>query len=324
MRTLTIDFTSAKLLPEGSDAGYIGEHNATQLKIIPPVEMAECESIATYVVAFATGRGVLYSDSFLKSEEITVSLTAKLTTDYYLGVQLEGYDSEGELVVKSPLVTQLQLSPSARGTGCENDGATIEGGFVSAGHTHDNKDVLDLFGTENGKLTFDGDEVGGSPDENSHSHENKSVLDGLSADGDNLLFNGKNIGGGTGSAVLGSKYYANNWGDGLIIVDAISSGTVDFLINEDYPENRIITDILVHINEGGTVEQYSFARLYSNGELGGTSAPFICSKPELNSAYSLYTVAFISNLSATSSNFYSRLSISDTAIEGFTVRYMEV
>ena len=110
----------------------------------------------------------------------------------------------------------------------------------------------------------------------------------------------------------------------MIIVDAISSGTVDFLINEDYPENRIITDILVHINEGGTVEQYSFARLYSNGELGGTSAPFICSKPELNSAYSLYTVAFISNLSATSSNFYSRLSISDTAIEGFTVRYMEV
>lgn len=323
MRTLTIDFTSAKLLPEGSDAGYIGEHNATQLKIIPPIEMADCESIATYVVAFATGRGVLYSDSFLKSEEITVSLTAKLTTDYYLGVQLEGYDSGGELVVKSPLVTQLQLSPSARGTGCENDGGTIEGGIVTAGHAHDNKEVLDLFGTENGKLTFDGDEVGGSSDENSHSHENKSVLDGLSADGDNLLFNGKSIG-GTGSVVFGSKYYANVGSEGLILADAISSGTIDFLINEEYPENRIITDILVHINENGTVKQYSIPGLYSNGMLGGMSAPFICSKPEANSGYDMYTVAFISNLSATSSDFYSRLSISDTAIEGFTVRYLEV
>lgn len=133
MRTLKIDFASAKLLPDGCDAGYVGEHNATEITIIPPVEMAECESIATYIVAFATSSGVLYSDSFLKSEEITVSLTSKLTTDYYLGVQLEGYDSEGRLVVKSPLVTQLQLSPSARGTGTENDGGSINGNIPVIG-----------------------------------------------------------------------------------------------------------------------------------------------------------------------------------------------
>lgn len=289
MRTLTIDFTSARLLPEGNDAGYVGEHNATQLKIIPPIEMADCESIATYVVAFATGKGVLYSDSFLKSEEITVSLTAKLTTDYYLGVQLEGYDSEGELVVKSPLVTQLQLSPSARGTGCENDGGTIDGGFVTAGHIHDNKDVLD----------------------------------GLSADGDKLLFKGQGIS-GTGSAVFGSKYYANDWSDGLILADGHSSGTIDFLINEDYPENRIITDVLVHIEKDGVIHQYSLARLYSEGELGGTSAPFICPTTELNTTYEMYYVAFISNLKTASSNFYSRVSISDKSIAGFTVRYLEV
>lgn len=289
MRKLTIDFTSAKLLPDGSDLGYIGEHNATEITVIPPEEMAACESIATYVVAFATSNGVLYSDSFLKTDEISVSLTSKLTTDYYLGVQLEGYDSEGMLVVKSPLVTQLQLSPSARGMGSETDGGSINGSAPSA----------------------DG-----------HSHENKNVLDLLSADGEILMYNGKSIGGGVTS---GSKFYNNDWVEGIINYDTFATPSVIFEINEDYPENRIITDISVRWERDGEEIDYSLFELLTNLQISGASTFSISRKPVYDKFNDIYIVAQIANIGeSTVSPFYAAVLTSDSAIKGFTVHYLEV
>lgn len=288
MRTLKIDFTSAKLLPEGNDAGYIGEHNATQLLIIPPVEMTECESVATYVVAFATSRGVLYSDSFLKSDEIIVSLTSKLTADYYLGVQLEGYDSEGELVVKSPLITQLQLSPSARGMGSEADSGSINGD-VSAG--------------------------------SNHSHENKKVLDLIGQSGDSLTFNGGKIAGVT----MGSKYYENNFNDALFAADNFSSPSVCIYINEEYPENRIITDISIRFEKDGTEHDYSFLEMITNFLVSGISCHCFSRKPMFDENQGMYAVANITNIGDISSSpFYADAKISDGAIKGLTIHYLEV
>lgn len=288
MRKITIDFTAAKLLPDGNDLGYIGEHNATEITVIPPVEMANCESIATYVVAFATSNGVLYSDSFLKSEEITVPLTAKLTTDYYLGVQLEGYDSEGELVVKSPLVTQLQLSPSARGMGSETDSGSISGG-VSVG--------------------------------SNHSHENKKVLDLIGQNGDDLTFNGGKIGG----AVFGSKFYANDWTEGALSCDNYASPSVFFEICDEYPENRIITDISVRIETDGEDHDYSFFELIINHFIYGNSTVNIAKRPMYDKDTGMFSVAQISNMGDSgSSPFYNAVSISDSSVKGFTVHYLEV
>lgn len=288
MRTLKIDFTSAKVLPEGNDAGYIGEHNATQLVITPPIEMKDCAEIATYVVAFTTGRGVLYSDSILKTEEITVSLTSKLTTDYYLGVQLEGYDSEGKLVVKSPLVTQLQLSPSARGTGVEADGGSINGGSpVVAGHSHDNKEVLDLIDKNGNDLTFNGQRVGG--------------------------------------AVAGNKYYQNDWNDGTMSADVFTSESVLFLINENYPENRIITDITVKYGEGENVQEFSLFDMLATGHISGNANITIARKPAYYENIGMYAVANISNTGNTGvSKFYSWVTLSDSSLKGFTVHWLEV
>lgn len=288
MRTLKIDFTSAKVLPEGSDAGYIGEHNATRLVITPPLEMSECESIATYVVAFTTGGGVLHSDNILKTDEITVSLTSRLTRDYYLGVQLEGYDSEGELVVKSPLVTQLQLSPSARGTGADSDGGSINGETpVISGHAHENKDVLDLIGMNENVLTFGGQKVGG--------------------------------------AVVGSKYYENNWNSGVILADNISSQTVLFLINEEYAGNRIITDITVHWNKDEEVREYSIIEMMTSALISDNCSVTIARKPGYDVINAMYAVAYISNIgNMNTSDFYRELVAQSGKIEGFTVHWLEV
>ncbi len=153
------------MLPDGDLAGRMGEHNATDLIITPPAEMAECGEIVNYVAAFVTEGKIIRTDFYPKAEQITVSLCSQLTQDHSLSVQLEAYDGTGGLVVKSPIVSELKLLPSAGGDETEFDGES--GGMVSqinlntlARHSHENKDVLEKFGEESGKLTFDGKVVG--------------------------------------------------------------------------------------------------------------------------------------------------------------------
>ena len=153
------------MLPDGDVAGRMGEHNATDLVIAPPAEMTQCNEIVNYVVAFVTEGKVIRTDFYPKAEQITVSLCSQLTQDHTVSVQLEAYDDKGGLVVKSP-VSELRLLPSAGGD--ETDSDWERGGIVTqinlntlARHTHKNGDVLEKFGEESGKLTFDGEQVGG-------------------------------------------------------------------------------------------------------------------------------------------------------------------
>lgn len=161
MRTVRIDFTSENILPDGGAIGRMGEHNATDLVITPPAEMTKCEEIVNYVAAFVTEGKIIRSDFYPKAEQITVSLCSQLTQDHSLSLQLEGYDGTGGLVVKSAIVSELTLLPSAGGD--ETDFDSEDGGIVSqinlntlARHNHSNKSVLDKFSEENGILTYDG------------------------------------------------------------------------------------------------------------------------------------------------------------------------
>lgn len=165
MRTLRIDFTAENVLPDGNLAGRMGEHNATDLIITPPAEMAQCEEIVNYVAAFVTEGKIIRTDFYPKAEQITVSLCSQLTQDHSLSLQLEAYDGTGGLVVKSPIVSELRLLPSAGGD--EEDFDSESGGMVSqinlntlSRHSHSNSSVLEKFGEESGKLTFDGAAVG--------------------------------------------------------------------------------------------------------------------------------------------------------------------
>jgi len=164
MRTLRIDFTAENMLPDGEYIGRIGEHNATRLIITPPAEMTECEAIINYVAAFVTEGKIIRSDFYPKSEQIEIPLCAQLTQDHSLGIQLEGYDDKGGLVVKSAVIGELKLLPSAGGDATDFD--SENGGMVSqinlntlARHEHSNAEVLSGLGENNGTLTYNGESI---------------------------------------------------------------------------------------------------------------------------------------------------------------------
>ena len=165
LRTVTIDFTAESPISK-KEIGLIGEHNATTLNIIPPIDMSTNANISTYTIAFQTGNGtVLHSKPFARGEEITVDLWQQLTLSATLGVQLEGNDSAGNLIAKSRFIRGLVFMPSPCGVEGEVD--TGNDSLISeiventkARHTHDNKSVLDKLAVgADGKLVFDGSAV---------------------------------------------------------------------------------------------------------------------------------------------------------------------
>lgn len=192
MRQITVDFTS-QTYP--LFAGYLGEHNATELIAVKPVDM----SGAMYSFVFMTNGEVIHSKYFSADEEMRVTLWQQLTQDNTLYVQLEAYDENGEYLGKST-TAKLVLSNSVHGTDMIADAdnpdvyAEIAQNSAFRETLEDNVDTLDKLTTsENGKLLFDGKEVesaGGSGNisgellneihantEKRHWHNNKSVLD---------------------------------------------------------------------------------------------------------------------------------------------------
>lgn len=164
IRRITIDFTAQQPV-NCRMCGYIGEHNATELAIIPPVEMAENAAVTAYAAVFTTNGKRIPSRTYLKSEELSIALWQQLTQSPVLNVQLEAYDGDGELVAKSPMV-YLALLPAARGAETEADYGS-------------NGIAAEI--AENTKLR--------------HEHSNKTVLDKLEADGDSLTYDGQSVNG---------------------------------------------------------------------------------------------------------------------------------
>ena len=164
IRRITINFTAQQPVNYRM-CGYIGEHNATELLIIPPAEMAENAAVTAYVAVFTTGGKRIVSRTYGNSEEICVPIWQQLTQNPVLNVQLEAYDGDGELVAKSPMV-YLALLPAARGAETEtdygSDGIAAEiAENTKSRHSHDNKAVLDKLGSDGDSLTYDGQPIKG-------------------------------------------------------------------------------------------------------------------------------------------------------------------
>lgn len=156
MRKITIDFTKENPC-ENTVLGYVGEHNATELLIIPPKELAENERVTGYAAAFTAGGSIIRSRTFRKDEELIVSLWQQLTEHSILGVQLEAFDYNGDFVGKSVYVPFLRFLPSADGvtveTSTESDSVLSEiAANTSARHVHDNSEALDLLELTRGGL----------------------------------------------------------------------------------------------------------------------------------------------------------------------------
>ena len=156
MENFRIDFTLSNPFPDGKTLGECGEKNAAKLIITPPENLASREEIRSYVVAFSTEKGPVRFGPFPKSETITLSVGKALTVGTALSVQLEGYDEDGEFIIKSRVISGITISNSI-GEGCcagESEDVTVPG------HFHENLKILDLFSEENGSLCYNGKKVG--------------------------------------------------------------------------------------------------------------------------------------------------------------------
>lgn len=129
MRTVNIDLS--RDITESREkiyVGYTGEHNATELVVKIPQEMA---AESDYLVAvFLTGDKIIRSrkitaqrDSglpYLDGNEVHISLSQKLTGNPTLGIQIEGYakDENGisVLVGKSAYISNLTFRLSPKGS----------------------------------------------------------------------------------------------------------------------------------------------------------------------------------------------------------------
>lgn len=158
MRQITIDFNTSLI-----EAGYLGEHNATELVVVKPADVIG----AMYSVAFMTNGEVVHSKFFGADENIKVPLWQQLTQDYELGVQLEAYDKKGDYLGKSAMITLL-FGGSAHGTDVVADSDNPDVYSEIALNTwfretlEDNADTLDKLTTsKDGTLLFNGEEIKG-------------------------------------------------------------------------------------------------------------------------------------------------------------------
>ena len=155
MENFRIDFTMSNPFPDGKKIGECGEKNAAQLIITPPENLASREEIRSYVVAFSTGRGPVRFGPVPKAETITVPVGNALTVGSALSVQVEGYDSDGEFIIKSPVLSGILISSSIADGDC-SDG---EDKNVIPGHSHENLEILDSLSDKNGVLLYNGKEI---------------------------------------------------------------------------------------------------------------------------------------------------------------------
>jgi hypothetical protein len=158
MRSITIDFTKSPIEISEAVLGHKGEKNATQLIIKPPTEMSAPDSgIVYYCVAFQIGaHRVSHSALYEKAETITVPLERSVTQVNVLSLQLEGYDGEENVIIKSDRVDNLTFDVSVDGEEYDgNSGSRNLGAEVAA-----MQNKLNQFGEDkNGNLLYKGNPI---------------------------------------------------------------------------------------------------------------------------------------------------------------------
>lgn len=159
MRQITVDFKTSPI-----EAGYLGEHNATELVLVKPTDITG----TMYSVAFMTNGEVIHSKFFGADEEIRVALWQQLTQDNNLYIQLEAYNENGDYLGKSATI-RLVLSNSVHGVDIIADADNADVYSEIALNTRfretlkDNVDTLDKLTTSlDGKLLFDGQLIEGT------------------------------------------------------------------------------------------------------------------------------------------------------------------
>lgn len=158
MRTVHIDFLNPENpLPDGNILGNQGEHNATILAVTPPAEMTANEEITSYRIAFElTNCRAVRSKAIAKADVISLPIFSQITSSETVAVQLEGYDENGDVIVKSPKIKKFKFNPSVCGVELPpSDSPNSMATEVTANTAFRNKFSED----ENGNLLYKGESI---------------------------------------------------------------------------------------------------------------------------------------------------------------------
>ena len=159
MRTVKIDYSlvSPKVSYDGSAIGIQGEHRASELVIVPPPDMP---SELEYRLAFDPGG---MSDTLsLTDGELRYELPQSITRHEVVSMNIEGYEG-GDRIYKSVMVELYFNEAVDTNSPVDADGHSIGAEVAentAARHTHDNKPVIDKLSVADGKLQYDGSDVG--------------------------------------------------------------------------------------------------------------------------------------------------------------------
>lgn len=157
IRKITVDYAR----PRGYDVGYRAENNFTELSLPVPAELENADS---YRVYFESTVG-----AYLQTELLTPvdgHVTAKITSDIVpepgnMAAQLVAFRA-GEIVGYAPMITGTAKVSIPDGTERLSHSLAAEIALNTvARHSHENKPVLDKFAETDGKLTYDGQAIGG-------------------------------------------------------------------------------------------------------------------------------------------------------------------
>lgn len=160
MRTVKIDYSlvNPKVSYDGSAIGIQGEHRASELVIVPPLDMP---SGLYYRLAFDPGG---MSDTLsLTDGELRYELPQSITRHEVVSMNIEGY--EGAARIYKSVMVELYFDEAVdTDNPVDADGHSIGAEVAentAARHTHSNKDILDRFGETDGSPTYNGEPIGG-------------------------------------------------------------------------------------------------------------------------------------------------------------------
>ena len=168
MRSIRINFNvESERLPDGQCLGNKGEHNATELVITAPEEMLNDNNVECFIIAFQIGAHKQFRSNVQeKSETVRYKVPREVTEANTISVQLEGYDSEEELIVKSDVVENLYFNNSICGEETDEEDSKSLSSEIAANtlarHSHSNSVVLEGLADENGSLIYNGNPIGSS------------------------------------------------------------------------------------------------------------------------------------------------------------------
>lgn len=155
-RTITVDYAC----PRGYDVGYRAENNFTLLALPVP---AELEGADSYRVYFESTVGEYLQTGLLTPVDGYVAV--KITSDVVpepgnMAAQLVAF-ADGEIVGYAPMITGSAKVSIPDGTERLSHSLAAEIALnTAARHGHDNKLVLDKLSAADGKLQYNGSDVG--------------------------------------------------------------------------------------------------------------------------------------------------------------------